>query len=165
MNARSKGVFCIVSGFACAALLTLASCGDDDNDNPTPVPTATPVAATTVNVTLQEFSVTLDRASAPAGRVTFHVSNIGEDMHEFLVIKTDLAPDALPTEDDGSYEEDGPGTDLLEEIEEIDPGESEDLTIDLSAAKYVLICNMVHQEDDELEVHYALGMHTAFRAQ
>lgn len=126
---------------------------------PTPVPT-------TVNITLQEFSVIPDRASVPAGRIHFHVSNVGEDMHEFLVIRTDLAPDMLPTEDDGSYEEDGPGTDLLDEIELVPSGESRDLDIDLSAGKYVLICNMVHVEDDgEVEVHYQLGMRTAFTVQ
>jgi len=68
----------------------------------------------------------------------------------------------LPTETNGSYEEDGPGTDLLDEIELIPSGESRDLGIDLEAGHYVLICNMVHQEDDELEVHYQLGMRTAF---
>lgn len=127
-----------------------------------PVRTPTPVP-TTVNVTLEEFSVTPDRSSVSAGHITFHVSNAGEDMHEFLVIKTDLAPDMLPTEDDGSYMEDGPGTDLLDEIELVPSGESRNLDIDLAAGKYVLICNMVHTEEDgEIEVHYQLGMRTAF---
>jgi len=121
-----------------------------------------PLPTTTVNVTLQEFSVSPDVSSVPAGRVKFHVSNIGEDMHEFLVIRTDLAPDMLPTEANGSYMDDGPGTDLLDEIELVPSGESRDLDINLSAGKYVLICNMVHEEGDELEVHYQLGMHTAF---
>jgi len=129
---------------------------------PRPRPTPTVIAGTTVNVTLVEFSVTPDQATAPPGHVTFHVTNNGEDMHEFLVIKTDLAPDMLPTETNGSYEEDGPGTDLLDEIELIPSGESRDLGIDLEAGHYVLICNMVHQEEDELEVHYQLGMRTSF---
>ena len=69
---------------AWAGLLALAAC-------------TTPTAvATTVNVTLREFSVTPDRASVPRGAVTFHVTNGGTVHHEFLVIKTDLAPDALP---------------------------------------------------------------------
>jgi len=62
------------------------------------------------------------------------------------VIKTDLAPDALPKESNGSYQENGPGTSLLDEIDEVDPGQSKDLTISLDNAKYVLICNMVHVE-------------------
>lgn len=142
------------TGFSCFAL---------NRSFPTRTPTPIPI---TVGVTLAEFSVTPDQASVDAGRITFHVSNTGEDMHEFLVIKTDLAPDMLPTEDNGSYLEDGPGTDLLDEIELVPSGESRDLTIDLSAGNYVLICNMVHVEDDgEIEVHYQLGMRTAFTVQ
>ena len=134
----------------CAAALSFVSCENHDDN------------ATTVGVTLREFSVTPDHSSAPAGVITFEVSNAGEDMHEFLVIKTNLAPDALPTESNGSYEEDGAGTELLDEIEEIDPGGSAELSLDLEAGHYVLICNMVHVEEVEVEVHYALGMRTAF---
>jgi hypothetical protein len=113
---------------------------------------------------LREFNITLDRASAPRGTVIFHVTNSGEDTHEFLVIRTDRAPDALPTEADGSYQEDGPGTQLLEEIEAIPPGATRDLTIDLTEGSHVIICNMVMTEEDgTVEVHYALGMRTAFR--
>jgi len=127
-----------------------------------PAPTPTPIV-TTVNVTLQEFMVTPDQSSVAAGHIRFHVSNIGEDMHEFLVIRTDLAPDMLPTNSDGSYMEDGPGTDLLDEIDLVPSGESRDLDIDLAAGNYVLICNMVHMEEGgEVEVHYQLGMRTAF---
>lgn len=99
------------------------SCSEGDNSD----------TESTVNVTLKEFSVTPDRTSANAGHITFDVTNVGEDMHEFLVIKTDLAPDALPTEDDGSYEENGPGTQLLDEIEVIDPGNNAQLSLDLAA--------------------------------
>lgn len=130
-----------------------------------PPRTPTPISSD-VDVTLQEFSVTPNRSSVPPGHVTFHVSNIGEDMHEFLVIRTDLPPDGLPTNADGSYLEDGPGTDLLDEIDLVPSGESRELQIDLSPGKYVLICNMVHMEDNgDVEVHYQLGMHTAFTVQ
>lgn len=140
----------------CAVALMLAACSETDDDD----------GVSTVNVTLREFSVTPDRNAAPSGHVTFNVSNAGEDMHEFLVIKTDLAPNALPTESNGSYEEDGPGTMLLDEIEEIESGDSASLSLDLGAGNYVLICNMVHVEDDgEVEVHYALGMRTSFVVQ
>jgi len=143
----------LCSGTVLAALLMVGSCGDDNNNGPT----------TTVGVTLKEFSVTPAQGSAPHGRVKFEVSNAGEDMHEFLVIKTDLAPDKLPTEANGSYEEDGPGTELLDEIPLVNPGKSEDLTLNLKAGHYVLICNMVHTEDNgDVEVHYQLGMRVGF---
>jgi hypothetical protein len=134
---------------------TLGVMACNDSTEPSPV---------TVNVTLREFNITLDRASAPRGTVIFHVTNAGEDTHEFLVIRTDRAPNALPTEADGSYQENGPGTQLLEEIEALPPGATRDLTIDLTEGSHVLICNMVMVESDgTVEVHYALGMRTAFR--
>lgn len=158
MSSNSRGVtavHAIAFGVACATLFLAAGCGDDNNNNF--------ITTTTVNVTLQEFVLSPSQGSAPAGRITFHVSNIGEDMHEFLVIKTDLAPDDLPTEANGSYEENGPGTDLLDEIELVNPGNSADLQIDLQKGKYVLICNMVHMEDNgDVEVHYQLGMRAGF---
>lgn len=113
---------------------------------------------TVVDVSLREFSVTPETASAPAGPITFRVTNDGDVAHEFLVIRTDLAPDALPTEDNGAYEENGAGTEVVDEIEQINPGRTSNLTVTLEAGNYVLICNMVNQGFE----HYALGMHTAF---
>ena len=117
--------------------------------------------------TLRSFQIGLDRSSAPRGTVIFRAHNAGtDDIHEFLVIRTDRAPNALPTEDNGSYEENGPGTQLIDEIEEVAPGATQELSLDLTEGNYVLICNMVHVEDDgSVEVHYALGMHTAFRVE
>ena len=136
-----------------AGALGVVAC--NDSTAPSPV---------TVNVTEHEFNISLDRASAPRGTVIFHVTNTGEDTHEFLVIRTDRAPNALPTEANGSYQDNGPGTQLLQEIEEVPPGTSRDLTIDLTQGNHVLICNMVMVEaDGTVEVHYQLGMHTAFR--
>ena len=46
--------------------------------------------------------------SADAGDVKFNVENTGlDDVHEFVVLKTDLDPDALPTLPDGSVDENG----------------------------------------------------------
>ena len=115
--------------------------------------------ATTVNVTLQEFSVLPESDAAPAGDITFHVTNDGpEDVHEFVIFKTDLAPDALPTAEDGSVDEEGEGVELIDEIEDIPVGESQDVTATLEAGSYVLICNIVEGD----EVHYAVGMRTGF---
>ena len=49
----------------------------------------------TVNVQLGEWFVYADNASVTAGPITFDVSNIGGEAHEFIIIQTDLAPDAL----------------------------------------------------------------------
>lgn len=146
-----------VSILGCTAVLSLASsCGDDHGSCGT---------AATVNVTLREFMVTPDRPSAPQGNITFHVANAGTEDHEFLVLRTDLPADALPQNEDGSYMEDGPGTELIDEIEEFPAGTSEDLTLSLAAGDYVLLCNRVEIDDDEVEAHYALGMFAAFTVQ
>jgi uncharacterized cupredoxin-like copper-binding protein len=95
--------------------------------------------------------------------VTFTVNNTGpEDTHEFVVFKTDLAPDALPTAPDGSVDEEGEGVQLVDEIEDIAVGDTPTLTVTLDAGSYVLICNIVEDEGDEAIVHYQQGMRTAF---
>lgn len=162
-----------------ASILALAmfsaGCGDDDEDGgngaePTATvsegetpPGETPAEGATVNVNLTEFSVSPDPESAPAGSITFNASNIGGEDHELVVIRTDLAPDALPTADDGSVDEAGEGIEVIDEIEEFAPGGEESLTLDLEAGNYVLICNIVETEaTGEVSSHYASGMTAAF---
>lgn len=111
-----------------------------------------------IDVTLDEFSVSTSEGSTEAGEVTFNISNEGEETHEFVVIKTDLRATELPTEDDGSVSESGEGMEVVDEVEDLPSGESEELTVDLEAGNYVLICNIL--EDDES--HYQEGMRTPF---
>lgn len=47
---------------------------------------------------------------------------------------------------------------VLDDVEEILSGEFEELTVDLEAENYVLICNIVEEKGGETEAHYALGM-------
>jgi len=132
-----------------AALVSLAACGGGEE--------------TTVAVTLQEYAVLPAQDSAPAGSIKFDVENTGpEDPHEFVVIKTDLAPDALPTAEDGSVDESGEGVEVIGEIEEFAPGSSQSRTFDLEAGSYVFVCNVVEEKGGDTLVHYALGMRTGF---
>jgi uncharacterized cupredoxin-like copper-binding protein len=145
------------------AALVLAACSSG-SESPAPAgspPAAGSPAAGTVAVTLQEWAVVPASASAAAGDVTFQVSNTGpEDVHEFVVLKTDLDAGALPTDDTGAVVEAGEGIEVIDEIEDIPVGESQDLTVSLEAGKYVLLCNIYSAE--EQEAHYALGMRTNF---
>ena len=119
-----------------------------------------------VDVTLQEFSIVLGSESASAGDVTFNITNDGpNDPHEFVVFRTDLAPDALPTSEDGSVDEAGEGLTLIDEVEDIPVGETPTLTVSLDAGSYVLICNIVEEEEGELESHYQEGMRVGFTAE
>ncbi len=151
------GVLVVVVG-------ALAACGNDDEGGEATGDGGTePTAGATVDVTLQEFAVGASPAEAPAGSVTFEVTNDGpEDVHEFVVISTDLEPTALPTDEDGAVEEDGAGIEVVDEIEDIPVGDSETLTVDLDAGPYVLICNIVQKEEGGLEAHYSEGMRAGF---
>jgi uncharacterized cupredoxin-like copper-binding protein len=114
-----------------------------------------------VAVTLQEFSVAASPASAPAGDVTFGITNNGpDDEHEFVVMKTDLDFTQLPQNPDGSVDEEGTGIEVIDEVEAIDPGASETLAVDLEAGSYALICNIFDKAEDE--AHYAEGMRAGF---
>lgn len=107
-----------------------------------------------IGVTLADFTITPEESSAAAGELTFDVSNDAEQIHEFVIFKTDLAADALPTDDEGLVDESGEGVELMDEIEDIEAGSTQSLTVTLDAANYVFICN--------LPGHYAQGMHTSF---
>lgn len=111
-----------------------------------------------VDTTLKDFSITVDPTSAPAGDVTFDITNDGPSQHEFVVFKTDLAADQLPmTEDENGVpivDEEGEGVEHIDEVEDINADATATLAVTLSAGNYVLICN--------LPSHYQQGMHTAF---
>jgi hypothetical protein len=115
-----------------------------------PTPSGTPV-----NVLLEDFRVRQDAAVVPAGTVRFRILNQGPTSHEFIVIRTDRAPDKLPLQRDGlTVNEDAPGINLLDETEGLDIDDRQTLVLDLAAGNYVLYCN--------LEGHYLGGMHAAF---
>jgi len=118
-------------------------------------------AAGAVDITLQEFAIIPGAPSAPAGSVTFNVTNAGPDeVHEFVVIQTDLAPDALPTSKDGSVDEEGEGVAPQGEVEDVAVGDTPTLTLDLAAGSYVFICNIV--DADTGDSHYQQGMRVGF---
>ena len=154
----------VLAGLSMVALSS-AACG---SGQPTSAPSAaapssatSAAAPTTVTVTLREWAVEAAPASVAAGAVTFAVTNSGPaDTHEFVVIKTDLAPDALPVDSTGTVTEGGEGMTVEDEIEDILIGQTEELSITLAAGKYVLLCNIY--SEDELEAHYSMGMRTPF---
>lgn len=122
---------------------------------------STAADANVVEVALVEWGVVPSVESAPSGDVTFQVTNDGPaDVHEFVVLKTDLDPAELPTDEQGAVTEDGEGIEVIDEIEDIPVGETQELAVTLEAGNYVLLCNIY--SEDENEAHYAEGMRTAF---
>ena len=115
-------------------------------------------SGTPVNVTLKDYSVTASPDSVAAGKITFKVTNNGSFVHEMLVVKAN-SPSALPLNKDGTVNEDAiPAADRPGEASDIDPGKTADLTLTLSAGKYLLLCNRV----DGTTSHYHEGMVTSF---
>jgi uncharacterized cupredoxin-like copper-binding protein len=118
---------------------------------------ASAAGGTTVTADLSEFKIVLGSATGPAGAVTFSVTNKGSTVHEFVVFKTDLAPDKLPLSADGTeVDEAGAGLTAVDEVEDVAVGTTATLPVDLPAGHYVLICN--------LPAHYTSGMHAEFTA-
>ena len=113
-----------------------------------------PARGTPVNVLLEDFRVREDAALVPAGTVSFRIRNQGPTSHEFILVRTDRAPDKLPLQDDGlTVNEEAPGIELLDEAEGLDIDDRQTLVLDLAAGQYVMYCN--------LEGHYLGGMYAA----
>ncbi len=103
-------------------------------------------------------SYEIDTASSvSSGQVTFNVSNVTTDneTHEFVIVKTDLDSADLPVDADGNVDEDQ--ITVVDEVEDLEPGNSEDLTVNLDPGHYVIMCNV--------EGHYKQGMHTNLTVQ
>ena len=166
-TSRGRATALVLSLSAVAALL-LAGCSSAPSSSPSSAPasalTSAPASAATgsVKVTLTEWAVIPDKTSATAGNVTFEVTNAGPQYkHEFVIIKTDLDPADLPADSTGKVDETGAGIQFVGEVEELEIGATETASFDLTAGKYVLICNIVEAAGGH-ESHYNQGMRTAF---
>ncbi len=104
-----------------------------------------------VIVTMKDFSLDATPVTFAAGDISFGIQNDGPSVHEFVVLRSDDASDALPVEN-GLIPEDQ--IDLVDEVEDIAPGTNTSLDVNLEPGSYVLVCN--------LPAHYEAGMHAAF---
>ena len=128
-----------------------------------PTTAAAVAAGTPVVVTLGESDVShmfmnVDSKTAPAGPVSFTVTNEGVKKHEFVVLSTDTQAADFPI---ASFEgekdrmnEDSEGMKNLGETGDMDPGSTQILTMKLPPGHYALVCN--------LPGHYRMGMYTDF---
>jgi uncharacterized cupredoxin-like copper-binding protein len=99
-----------------------------------------------VSATLGEFWIRPDVSSVPAGKVRFVARNVGKVPHELMV-------ERMPMKMDGPGQ---PNEDAAQGmIEDLDPGQSGQMTLNLTPGMYMLFCN--------LPGHYAAGQHTMFR--
>ena len=159
---RRRSILMTAAAILAAASLAVAGCGDDDSAANTSTPAAAttapetsdtaPATATKVTVVLgkpQELSLVATPAQIPAGPTTFVVSNDGASLHEMVVVP---APNGVAgiTNPDGTANEDG----ALGEVADVEPGDGGELTIDMPAGKYVLLC--------AIPGHFQGGMYQTF---
>lgn len=158
MNGTAKIRF-VLTALLAASGIVLGGCGDETTDSGDET-----VDAATVNVKMGEFYVVATPASVPAGDVELHVTNEGpEDVHELVVLKTDLPADKLPLDAAGDVDEEATGIEAMGEVEDVASGAEAHLDLKLAAGKYVLICNIAQMEpDNTIEHHYTEGMFTSF---
>jgi uncharacterized cupredoxin-like copper-binding protein len=165
--------------------VALAACGGDDEDGGEPTATVeateeatateeaaeTPEATeteeaqttepadsgatTTLDVILSEFSVEPVLDSAPAGMVTFEVRNDGGTLHNLLVIRSDAALGQLPMNED-EFVVDEDEVEVVGSLDTLDEGDSDELTVDLEAGRYVLICNVPTHYESGMEVEFTV---------
>jgi uncharacterized cupredoxin-like copper-binding protein len=108
-------------------------------------------ASTRMTVTLNEFAIIPELREVPSGDITFDVVNTGEDVHEMIVIKSDLDEKALPPSPTGRSEvdEDAVG-EVIGTFEDVQSGGAMNGTLVLGPGRYILLCN--------LSKHYENGM-------
>ena len=132
------------------AMLTIATALLASCASAAAVPAA-PASGGTINATLTDMKISVDKAAVPAGKVTFVVKNSGAVIHELVVVKTDVAQDKLVAGDEaGKVDETG----NVGETGDVVAGGSNTFSVLLPAGHYVLICNEVD--------HYMSGMHMTF---
>jgi len=99
-----------------------------------------------VKAQLGDYWVKPSETSVPAGKVTFDATNVGQLPHELMIERMPMKMDA-PGQPN---EEAAQGM-----IEDMNPGESGSMTLDLKPGTYTLFCNVAG--------HYAMGQHTMFK--
>jgi uncharacterized cupredoxin-like copper-binding protein len=109
-----------------------------------------------IDVGLTSYAIAPSQDAMKAGDVTFHVANNATDQaHEFVIVSTDLAANSLPLDANGDVDE--TKLDIVNEVDGLQPGDHQDLSVNLPPGHYVLMCNQPG--------HYAQGMYLDFTVQ
>lgn len=98
-----------------------------------------PTASGPIEVGLFDGRISVSTATASAGETTFEVRNGGEFPHDFAIISSDLDAAELPVE---QLKVDESSVDVVDRLDQLAPGATEELTVDLAPGHYVLICNV-----------------------
>jgi hypothetical protein len=105
-------------------------------------------------VELTEYEVTPDVSTVPAGTMTFEVTNLGETVHSFSVLRPDLPVDDLPVSSFQSVDITDLRIEVVAHAAMLGEGETRSLETQLAPGSYVLLDN---------NTPYAKGMYTSFQ--
>ncbi|MBM3139907.1 MAG: hypothetical protein FJZ92_06755 [Chloroflexi bacterium] len=136
---------------AAAAALACRSSGSGDGAAAGSKAAAPAGDAKTVSVTLSEWKLAADPRAVAPGKVSFHVKNTGSQPHELVVYKSAAAADKLAL---SGATVDEKKVAPLGRTATFDAGKSAELAVELSAGRYLLVCNIAG--------HYQLGMYAEF---
>jgi uncharacterized cupredoxin-like copper-binding protein len=146
-----RGVWSVL--FVAAASVALGACDSG--------PSLT--GGATVSVTLSEWQIVPDRKTAPTGMITVTAENKGADVHNLVLLETDLPADGLPVDAHGDVDLKASGVLVVSEIKDLAPGASGQLTIDdAGPGKYVFVCTVATSNGTSVGHPYAKGMFAAF---
>jgi plastocyanin len=135
----------VVTTVVLIGVLLFVPLGSDAVPYPTPAPSTgggggggspggpPPAGDNAFNAELKEYAIALDKTQIKAGPITFNVKNVGSLPHN-LSIK-----------------------ELNKTTENLDPGKTATLTVDLAPGTYTVIC--------AIPGHEQLGMHTTITVQ
>jgi len=98
-----------------AVVPLLAACGGDE-----PGETASQ-SASSVEIVATEYAFSPENVTVPAGEITFTVRNDGQEEHEFEIFQGDR---------------------VIDEVEGLIPGLERDLSVDLAAGEYRIVCQL-----------------------
>ena len=111
--------------------------------------------STRMAVTLLEYQIIPERMDVPAGEVTFDVVNTGEEVHELIVIKSDMDTAALPPSNVKDEVDEGAIGEFIGAFEDVQTAGSASGPLTLSPGRYILLCNLTG--------HYKGGMVTTLQ--
>jgi uncharacterized cupredoxin-like copper-binding protein len=146
---RKRWLQTAVKGSVLVLLVVASACGGSNNTSSSTATTKS--AGTPLRATEKEYAIAFDPGTVSAGRIRLTVKNAGTIEHELVAFRTDLAETDLPM-GSGEVDEEGAGiTHIDPEAEDIAPSSAKTITLNLTAGRYVFLCNVPG--------HYQLGMH------
>jgi high-affinity iron transporter len=110
----------VAAAASAAALLVAVALAGFGGGSPADGPPAA-ATTTTIEVGAYEYGFAPDVLTVPAGSVAFHVTNTGNEEHEFEIFR---------------------GEQVVDEIEGLVPGLDRTLVVDLQAGEYTFVCKL-----------------------